>query len=92
MNRVTHRFQNYTILYTHDTSIPQKNWQSRPATCRDSFGTIVQVRRQGTGGGQGLQDLPTDTQYTVCVVSSRNGTTRDDNCAKIELNKGVSLF
>ncbi|VDL80556.1 unnamed protein product, partial [Nippostrongylus brasiliensis] len=53
----TNRKSNYTILYTHDTSIPQKNWQKREATCRDSFGTTI-------------KDLPTDHQYTACVVAA----------------------
>ncbi|EPB65315.1 hypothetical protein ANCCEY_15622, partial [Ancylostoma ceylanicum] len=37
----TNTKSNYTILYTHDPSIPSQHWQQQSATCRDSFGKLI---------------------------------------------------
>ncbi|VDP13257.1 unnamed protein product [Heligmosomoides polygyrus] len=79
----TNRKSNYTILYTHDSSIPPKHWQRRLATCRDSFGTTI------TG-------LPSDHDYTVCVIASElmnNAsafTPQSDNCAQLALSANTT--
>ncbi|VDO23745.1 unnamed protein product, partial [Haemonchus placei] len=79
----TNRKANYTILYTHDTSIPQKHWQRRTATCRDSFGTTI-------------QDLPTDHEYVVCVIASHlmsNVSTlsaESDSCAPVLITRNTT--
>ncbi|VDM63484.1 unnamed protein product, partial [Angiostrongylus costaricensis] len=74
---------NYTILYTHDYSIPTDHWQKLSATCRDSFGTVI-------------ENLPTDHVYTVCVTASNaklNSSVplpENENCAQATLNKNTT--
>ncbi|UMM23770.1 hypothetical protein L5515_004321 [Caenorhabditis briggsae] len=74
----TNNKSNYTILYTHDTSIPKKKWLRKEATCRDSFGTH-------------LDNLPSDHTYTICVMTTErveNSTALaiDKNCDRIHID------
>uniref|UniRef100_A0A1I7U3G2 Ig-like domain-containing protein n=1 Tax=Caenorhabditis tropicalis TaxID=1561998 RepID=A0A1I7U3G2_9PELO len=74
----TNNKSNYTILYTHDTSIPKEKWLRKEATCRDSFGTH-------------LDSLPSDHTYTICVMTTErveNSTALaiDNNCDSVHID------
>ncbi|KJH49062.1 von Willebrand factor type A domain protein [Dictyocaulus viviparus] len=80
----TNNKSNYTILYTHDPSIPIAHWPRRSATCRDSFGTVI-------------QNLPTDHDYTVCVAASNAMSNisaifpGNENCTRVTLNTNTTV-
>ncbi|KHJ82937.1 hypothetical protein OESDEN_17368 [Oesophagostomum dentatum] len=71
-------------MYTHDPSIPSEHWPRRSATCRDSFGTLI-------------DHLPTDHDYTVCVITSQTASKfskdliSEDRCAQVTLNKNTTV-
>ncbi|CAI4232346.1 unnamed protein product [Auanema sp. JU1783] len=78
----TNNKANYTILYTHDKSIPRRNWKRLQATCRDSFGTTI-------------DNLPSDHQYTVCVMTTTRALNdsailEEENCDAITINKDTT--
>ncbi|PAV72007.1 hypothetical protein WR25_22447 [Diploscapter pachys] len=80
----TNSKSNYTIIYTHDTSISRDKWLHKEATCRDSFGFSI-------------EDLPTEHEYTVCVVTTTKAGNKtalemDDNCATIYIDKSNCLI
>ncbi|EYC22320.1 hypothetical protein Y032_0017g3282 [Ancylostoma ceylanicum] len=76
----TNTKSNYTILYTHDPSIPSQHWQQQSATCRDSFGKLI-------------DRLPTDHDYTVCVVTAQSNITdiEKESCTQVTLNKNTTV-
>ncbi|KAK6743871.1 hypothetical protein RB195_010895 [Necator americanus] len=79
----TNTKSNYTVMYTHDPSTPSKHWLRRFATCRDSFGTLI-------------DNLPTDHNYTVCVITthsniSQSANPSEDYCTEVSLNKNITV-
>lgn len=51
--------QNYSVLFSPDPTLPfPSKWTRKPATCRDSFGFR-------------LERLPTNAEYTACVLSNQ---------------------
>ncbi|EPB67561.1 von Willebrand factor type A domain protein [Ancylostoma ceylanicum] len=94
----TNTKSNYTILYTHDPSIPSQHWQQQSATCRDSFGKLIDVSvsendRQLDGNAYAVQRLPTDHDYTVCVVTAQSNITdiEKESCTQVTLNKNTTV-
>ncbi|KAI1721109.1 fibronectin type III domain-containing protein [Ditylenchus destructor] len=77
----TNNKMDYVVLYTPDDQLPKSRWHRVIGTCRDSFGLI-------------LRNLPTDTDYAACVISTftdthNNATYGEENCDKIYLSKDV---
>ena len=55
----SHSFQNYSVLFSPNPTLPfPSKWARRSATCRDSFGFR-------------LERLPTNAEYTACVLSNQ---------------------
>ncbi|VDK53676.1 unnamed protein product, partial [Anisakis simplex] len=72
----------YVILHTPDSSLPKWQWLQIPAKCRDSF-------------GKKIDNLPTDTSYTVCVETQQTAANRTaplnlNNCDSVHLNKDTT--
>ncbi|CEF66897.1 Down syndrome cell adhesion molecule-like protein 1 [Strongyloides ratti] len=73
--------QKYIIKYSPDVTIPFKNWQSLNATCKDGF-------------GKQITDLPTDSNYYVCVFTNDKVKNSDikynsENCDFVHLDKNT---
>jgi hypothetical protein len=71
----------YEIRYTPDRSIPEEKWPRLSATCRESFGKTI-------------DHLPTNNEYTVCVVALQQGTSKAENksCETISLTKETPII
>ncbi|VDN01343.1 unnamed protein product, partial [Thelazia callipaeda] len=78
----TNNKANYTILYSPDSSLMKEYWQRVNANCRDSF-------------GRKIDELPTDTTYTICVETSSQTTNNSvplnlNECDVVELNHEIT--
>ncbi|MFH4979531.1 hypothetical protein AB6A40_006240, partial [Gnathostoma spinigerum] len=78
----TNNRADYIVFYTPDASLPKSAWKKVHAKCRDSFGRII-------------YDLPSDTEYTVCVQTSHSASNNSikldlANCDSASLDKDTS--
>lgn len=74
----TNKIFDYIIMYSPDAKLSKENWKQISATCSDSYGVV-------------LKNLPTNTEYTTCVVSAytlanKNSIYDDKNCDSVYLS------